>query len=186
MKEVMISIHPKWVHKILDGKKTVEVRKTVPKIETPFKCYIYMTSGGHEWRDPFSTAVVPPSGEMYCGAMRVVAEFICDRICTIAYTMDGFADVVDCETSCLMPKDFIEYGKGKPLYGWHISDLKVYDKPKILRAFRNPCKEYEKDYPQCGNCDFYHSMGEYPAECGCDGAKPLIRPPQSWCYVEVE
>lgn len=186
MKAVMISIHPKWVHKILDGKKTVEVRKTVPKIATPFKCYIYMTSGGWEWRDPFSTAVIPPSGtkEMYCGAQRVVGEFICDRISPIAYTMDGLADVVDVKTSCLSPKDFIEYGRGKPLYGWHISDLKVYDKPKKLNEFQNPCVEYEKNSPQCGYCNYYHSMGEYPAECGCDGAKPMIRPPQSWCYVE--
>lgn len=168
MKAVLISIHPKWVHKILDGKKTVEVRKTVPKIETPFKCYIYMTSGGREWRDPFSTAVVPPSGvgEMYCGAKRVVAEFICDRISTIAYTIDGFADVVDCDTSCLTPKDFIEYGKGKPLYGWDISDLVIYEKPKALRDFRYY------------NCSVYWENG-YPMP-----THEIKRPPQSWCYVE--
>lgn len=153
-KATLISIHPKWVDKILNGKKTIEVRKTRPKIETPFKCYIYMTAGGYEWqKEPFSTAVIPPqyeygTKEMYNGAQTVVAEFTCDRICTIAYTMDGLADVVDCETSGLSPADFIEYGKGKPLYGWHISGLKVYDKPKKLEDFG------------------------------------LKRPPQSWCYVE--
>lgn len=166
MKSVLISIHPKWVHKILDGKKSVEVRKTVPKIEAPFKCYIYMTSGGREWRDPFCTAVVPPSGEMYCGAQKVVGEFICDRISTIAYTTDGFADVVDCDTSCLKPKDFIEYGKGKPLYGWHISNLVIYDKPKPLSKFRSY------------NCSVYWEDG-YPLP-----THEIKRPPQSWCYVE--
>ena len=133
-KDVLISIHPKWVDKILNGEKTVEVRKVRPKIGTPFKCYIYMTAGGYEWQ---TTVIPPPYGtkKIYNGAKAVVAEFTCDRICAIAYTMDGLADVVDCETSGLSPADFIEYGKGKPLYGWHISGLKVYDKPKKLEDF---------------------------------------------------
>ena len=40
---VMISIHPEWCEKIISGQKTIEIRKTRPKIETPFKCYIYCT-----------------------------------------------------------------------------------------------------------------------------------------------
>ena len=43
MKAVLISIRPKWVEKIVSGEKTLEVRKTRPKLETPFKCYIYCT-----------------------------------------------------------------------------------------------------------------------------------------------
>ena len=43
MKSVLISIQPKWCELIANGKKTVEVRKTKPKLETPFKVYIYMT-----------------------------------------------------------------------------------------------------------------------------------------------
>ena len=58
---VLISIHPQWCDKIADGRKTIEVRKTCPRIGTPFKCYIYMTSGGREWRDPWCTAVMPPN-----------------------------------------------------------------------------------------------------------------------------
>jgi predicted transcriptional regulator len=42
-KAVLISIQPKWCEKIANGKKTVEVRKNRPKLETPFKCYIYFT-----------------------------------------------------------------------------------------------------------------------------------------------
>lgn len=42
-KAVMISIRPKWCEKIARGEKTIEVRKTRPKLETPFKCYIYCT-----------------------------------------------------------------------------------------------------------------------------------------------
>ena len=50
-------------------------------------------------------------------------------ITPIAYTIDGLADVVDCDTACMEPLDFIKYGKGEPLYAWHISDLVIYDKP---------------------------------------------------------
>ena len=45
MKAVLISIQPKWCELIANGKKTVEVRKTKPKIDVPFKCYIYCTQG---------------------------------------------------------------------------------------------------------------------------------------------
>ena len=43
MKSVLISIQPKWCELIANGKKTIEVRKSRPKIETPFKVYIYQT-----------------------------------------------------------------------------------------------------------------------------------------------
>lgn len=45
-KAVMLSIRPKWVEKIANGEKTIEVRKTKPKLDTPFKCYIYCTLQG--------------------------------------------------------------------------------------------------------------------------------------------
>ena len=44
-KTVMLSIRPKWCAKIIIGRKTMELRKSVPKLEVPFKCYIYCTSG---------------------------------------------------------------------------------------------------------------------------------------------
>lgn len=43
-KAVLISIRPEWVEKIANGWKTIEVRKTKPYLETPFKCYIYCTN----------------------------------------------------------------------------------------------------------------------------------------------
>lgn len=46
-KAVMLSILPKWCAKIASGEKTIEVRKTKPKLETPFKCYIYCTQDKH-------------------------------------------------------------------------------------------------------------------------------------------
>lgn len=40
VKAVLISIKPKWCDLIRRGRKTVEVRKTCPKLEVPFKVYI--------------------------------------------------------------------------------------------------------------------------------------------------
>lgn len=43
MKAVLISIKPQWCDLIATLKKTIEVRKTKPKLDTPFKVYIYCT-----------------------------------------------------------------------------------------------------------------------------------------------
>lgn len=186
MKAVLISIQPKWCEKIASGEKTVEIRKTKPKLETPFKCYIYMTTGD---------ASIPDGHGMihhHSGGKCVIGEFVCNRIdefsrriTTFENTRCGsFVPKEELAKTCLEVVTINDYLKGSPGYFWHISDLKIYRAPKSLRCFRNPCAEYEKDDPRCGNCDYYHSMGEYPAECVCDGAKPVARPPQSWFYVE--
>lgn len=125
-KAVMISIKPQWCGLITQGKKTVEVRKTKPKLKTPFKCYIYETKGLYRGS----------GGCLFQGQGKVIGEFVCDRICPIVYTMDGFADIIDCELSCLKPQDFIKYGKGKTLYGWNISNLVIYNEPKEISEFR--------------------------------------------------
>lgn len=165
-KAVLISIKPKWCELILREKKTVEVRKTRPKLETPFKCYIYQTKGKERLIDimkgsdncygetyhgkPVFIKMRENSG--YAGLFgreqKVIGEFVCDVIGLTAYTIDGYADIIDCKFSCMSPSDFLEYGKGGVLYSWHISDLKIYDKPRELSEFG------------------------------------LTRPPQSWCYVE--
>ena len=72
MKAVMISIRPEWCEKIASGEKTVEVRKTRPKIEPPFRCYIYCTVG-----DGATGDILPNSG-VTCG--KVIGEFVCDKI----------------------------------------------------------------------------------------------------------
>ena len=42
-KAVLLSIRPNWCKKIANLRKTVEIRKTAPNLEVPFKCYIYCT-----------------------------------------------------------------------------------------------------------------------------------------------
>lgn len=165
-KAVMLSIRQKWCEKIASGEKTIEVRKTKPKLETPFKCYIYCTQSGTKkfWTGPRYSYADDHSHNQFdrCGNGKVIGEFVCDGIYPVRYTMDGLADVVDCNRSLLKPSDFITYGKGKPLYGWHITDLRIYDAPRELREFTG-----------LRNTRF--------------GAAPydIKRAPQSWCYVEA-
>ena len=88
-KAVMLSIRPKWCEKIASGEKTIEVRKTRPKIDTPFKCYIYCTIGGQDLNIPISQERLMrdylETGSMKSlncplGNGKVIGEFTCDRI----------------------------------------------------------------------------------------------------------
>lgn len=159
MKDVMISIQPKWVAKILSGEKTVEVRKTIPKLKPPFKCYIYCTKekpGRKHQYEAFGINGKP----VQCGGY-VVAEFVCDEI----------RDARECfiAPTCLTTEEWLAYTNGykKPVWGWHISELKIYDKPKELESF---C---------CGSSVLTWKKDE--ERMTWTGMK---RPPQSWCYVE--
>lgn len=171
-KSVLISIQPKWCELIASGKKTVEVRKTKPAIKTPFKCYIYCTLQGCNelFKDTLNESIAKWNEEKW-GTKKgsVIGEFICNLIAPIAYTTDGFADIVDCETTCMTPQDFLNYGKGDVLYGWRISDLKIYDKPRELSEFANSSSRLR----------FSDTKDGFPLQWS-----GLQKPPQSWCYVK--
>ena len=181
MKAVMISIQPKWVEKIVNGEKTIEVRKSAPK-EVPFKCYIYETQGQYV---KFTHGAHTKYGY---GRGKVIGAFICDRIEMVNakcsdYGIDLFYH--DCLTNgCLTEREIEKYfnvpedrdlramkGNG---YVWNISDLKIYDKPKELSEFRKPCDRFL----DCCTCRRL-VRNEYMS---CDNK--INRPPLSWCYVE--
>ena len=176
MKSILLSIKPKYVALIASGKKTVEVRKTAPK-EVPFKCYIYMTQGAYKDLGLYSEGI-------YQNRMKVIGEFICDRVIEWKYLPDDvfpswlrmyyiYAD--DGEKTCLSYREIEEYGKGKTLYGWHISELKIYDKPKQLREFCIPCKTNCEDCKKPFFYDCWKEKGKI---------KVVTRPPQSYMFVE--
>lgn len=170
-KAVMISIRPKWCEKIASGKKAIEVRKTRPKLAAPFKCYIYETQGRTD------TPWVDEDGHMiFVGRGQVIGEFTCEDIYEIDPTKTigaGFA-----EDSCVSSRDIHEYLGGQTGYGWHISDLKIYDTPKALGEFRRVCP----NDLYCESCAMYWKNG---GNCGNESLH-LNRPPQSWCYVEEQ
>lgn len=152
-KAVLISIRPKWTRLIVSGKKTIEVRKTRPKMLAPFKCYIYQT--------------LPKSGDWNERDGRVIGEFVCDW-CDVY--MRKSEDITELSLeSLVMPKDLYVYmGEKNYLYGWHISGLVIYDKPKELSEFRSwqPSVEWIDGYPM--------------------PTHKIKRAPQSWMYVEKQ
>lgn len=166
-KVVMLSIRPKWVEKIASGEKTIEVRKTRPKMNTPFKCYIYCTQSG-----------------VALGAWgkhgKVIGEFTCDRIDRLAPANEpyGIYDIDDDYVlqTCLENGALWDYGHGTPLYGWHVTGLRIYDEARELSEFRRTCKNSW----YCESCAMYW---ENNGTCGNESLQ-IRRPPQSWCYVE--
>lgn len=159
-KAVMLSIRPKWCEKIASGEKTIEVRKTRPKLDTPFKVYIYCTQSG-----------------VALGAWgkhgKVIGEFTCDRIYELA-PLNHAPDDVE-QQACLTREEIVRYLKGVG-YGYHISDLRIYDQPRELTEFRRACP----NDLYCESCAMYSNNNGI---CN-NGALPLRHPPQSWCYVE--
>ena len=157
-KSVLISIQPEWCALIGNGKKTVEVRRTRPKLETPFKCYIYCTKGnGAKNRLTWSHDI---KHEMNG---KVFGEFVCDRIFDfpfgISYDKSSMCPLLQ-NGSCLTQEQLLRYRSRKTLYGWLIHDLITYDRPKSLtdfgieRAPQSWCY-IEKTAKNCGNCKWH-------------------------------
>lgn len=172
MKSVMLSIKHKYCELIANGKKTIEVRKTRPKIETPFKCYIYECRGKKLYNDYFD----------YEGCGKVIGEFVCDKIDSIVHSGTSNENIrlyfFDYDwTHRPLSNEYLyqtqltyaeldRYSNGGNLYGWHISDLKIYDKPKELGKFANKSSVFT--FGKEGKLVY----------------TGMTRSPQSWCYME--
>lgn len=165
MKAVLLSIRPEWCDLIIQHKKTVELRKTRPNLQTPFKVYIWCTKARKFW------ARIHGNGWQQLDE-RVIGEFICDDIRRIGPEYCVVKEDIESAIfgSCLtvpQVKDYagwksgMSYAKLKDLYGWHISDLKIYDEPVKLKNFR--VKRPDRN----GN-----------------GLRDVCNPPQSWIYLE--
>lgn len=177
---VLISIKPKWCDKIASGEKTIEVRKTRPKLETPFKCYIYCTKPAYPHEDFIFTDGGEGEIRGFYGGGKVIGEFVCDAIWMLAPVCHA-PDDVDVESlSQLTTEQIVKYLRGKG-YGWHISDLKIYDEPKELCSFQNlGFRRAWEEYSEC-EARFGEIMEVIPPD---PKHYSLKRPPQSWQFVE--
>lgn len=175
---IMISIQPKWCHKIILSKKTIEVRKTRPKMEPLFVCYVYCTKPSVKHQTVCGSIVLnndelyrhPDKGIKYGNSIelmmydnctednflngKVIGKFVCDRIERIDVRKPNLfmPDII--ENSKVPAAEMWEYSKGKDLYLWHISDFEEFENPKQFS-------------------DFYSFAT----------GSPLSRVPQSWCYT---
>ena len=205
MKSIMISIQPQWVEKILNGEKTIEIRKTMPKCELPVKVYIYCTNNkkhtvapfrfvdGWKYREyndntSYANGCTANMGETING--KVVAEFTLKK--TECWRPRGMVWGNDIKKTCLTMPQLIAYADTnntpkEHCFAWHIENLKIYDKPKELSEFsgfipNNKCEKHEKGFA-CEKCDAYDKEHDTCLACYyC--SKPIKRPPQSYMYVE--
>ena len=165
--EIMMSIRPEFIQAIKDGYKTIEIRKRVPRLDPPFKCYMYCTKPKErviEWvRDgddlygetyhgkafPVTTPVFDYYGKWIGGkAGYVVGEFVCDYVGSFDLNAPSVAELA--YRGCVTCKSIHEYaGANNRLFGMLIGEKKFYQEPLPLQAFG------------------------------------LSRPPQSWQYVDL-
>lgn len=214
MRAIMKSVSPRICEKVANGDCSILVSKTISKCEMPFKCYIYCTK-----EKPllgFHTDYVDGKGKrVYTDHLlgsipyfngKVIGEFICDEIIEWQYDK-GHQYYVDYPDDCtsyfpylkchseatgLKCSEIEKLGKGKPLYGLHISDLKIYDKPKALAEFYKRGAESFEELSDTKDLCSYCSRTGFCEGRWCDEAYQnyldvdfaLTRAPSNWCYVE--
>lgn len=207
MKSVMKSVSTQICEKITCGDCTLLVSKTAPKYKVPFKGYIYCCKAKSQWRySGYEGAYENSKGEIVYAQQHIIGEFMCDEIIEWQYDK-GHQYYVDYPDDCtsyfpylkchseatgLKCSEIENYGKGKTLYGWHISDLKIYDTPKTLAEFyKCGAKSFEElsdtedlcSYcSRTGFCEGHWCDEAYQNYLDVDFA--LTRAPQSWQYVE--
>ena len=188
---ILISIRPKWVAKILNGEKTLEIRKTAPKCKLPIDVYVYCTKGDylHHNKNGWFVFDMPTTfiakedfvtvKEQKPFNGKVVAKFTLKKVeeilalpteigCSYQTVTLPFKFLM--KKSCVNSEGFNHYLKCKNGYGWHISDLEIFEEPKELDQF-----------------EYLNQSGiRYVGQRELNGQKNKKHPPQSWCYVEAK
>jgi len=209
-KSILISIQPQNVENILNGKKPLEIRKTVP---SGFKgwVYIYCTKSKILLQEDVLRVYSKESryitDDKYLGGSReilngsVVARFWFDEYKTLEYHKKNEVLMWDnnyyyyteedntyCSVQwildelCLEHHQVLEYGKEKDLYAWHIKKLEVFDEPMSLSDFYkdNHYPKGEIMSPQICTPSVFDHDNDYQ---NCLKTFEVTRAPQSWQYV---
>ena len=205
MKYVLISIQPYYVFLIIakamgwsiDKEKTIELRTTCPRDKNWNNLVeIYCSKNKKSFNQ--IPKEYQPLMQRFLG--KVVGKWLCNKIDSYVAHEDN-KDYWDLsvkewealkQKSCLTIPQILEYSEHSDnLYGLHISDLKIYDKPKDLSEFyiydgekRRPSIDCEHKKPGYSHDWCLQMDGRFCNECLCN-KKRLTRPPQSWCYVEA-
>ena len=206
MKNILISIRPEWCKKILNGEKTIEVRKTFPNCKLPAKVYIYCSKGKNKLFVPYeincfnedetSKAYIAEEPILenvdYLANGKVIAEFKlnvgygipCQALINNDddhYHYKTITQVVE-KSSCLTYNELKEYANGKTLYFWQILSLKIYDKPKELKDFMVTDEEKIKKCPYRSRVFYKNSNnGIIPTSYACDCCNKEDSCQINWC-----
>lgn len=195
-KAILMSIQPKWLVKILNGEKTIEIRKTMPKCDLPIDVYLYCTkektmlcdfgdnefpykNGGYELSSDLVN-IKNHDAEILNG--KVVAKFTLNKVDEILNMVIGYAmynksqehlDKV-MKKSCLTNNQLEKYLNKKDGYAYHIDNLVIFDKPMELSDFYK--SRFEPNKITDAYEKTFHDLSKYR----------VTKAPQSWQYVYVK
>ena len=212
MKAVLASIRPRHCIDIANDKKSLEVRKTCPKLDTPFKVYIYCTAGrpymvynddpwcaGYTALNNLSEKRAKKIWELMNG--KVIGEFVCDYIFAIEPQWTVHDEIPESPIEIWLEWDDApeEYKTTEDISKaaclmWHEIEQYIGGFGCVYCWHISNLKIYDDPKPistfcVSGNCEIcpWTNGDIYTDDTHCkvdDGKKPLFRPPQSWCYVE--
>lgn len=189
-KAILMSIQPKWLVKILNGEKTIEIRKTMPKCDLPIDVYLYCTKGHwslhrYEHDGKWFIGFYKKLGKSNAHNGKVIAKFTLNKVEEITleevvtdnfgldetdyhYMTDELQENELLKKSCLTSDELFEYvGWEENGYAYYIDNLVIFDKPMEL-------SEFEKE-------EYYSTPnGWFPS------FQSLTKAPQSWQYVYVK
>ena len=154
-KAVMISIGEEYQNLLT---KPVIPKTSKPNIKTPFKVYLYLK--------------LPKYGDMRYEQGKVIGELTCDSIALLP-PLESLIFGLEYEV-CLSKEELKKLPNGNQLYGWHTSNVVIYDNPKELSEFHK--------------CTYYNGSPFCRQRRYCDGkscVNPLSTPPKGWCYIEA-
>ena len=187
-KSLITSVSPRECELIARGRQTMLVRKTRPKIETPFKCYVYCSKGKtFLYKNPNNGELFLDKNGGYRGGDyedryltgKVIGSFVCDRVFELKINGDDcgnywheWDDEGDIQDMCLSYEELETYLGKSVGYGWHITEPKLFDKPRELGEFKHKIKvpwAWQENGKAIGY--FYKRQ-------------PITRAPQSWMFCE--
>ena len=212
MKAVLISIKPKWVAKILNGEKTIEIRKNkglYKAIQTLISMYGYVDFYGYCTKDKETIAINPYGGyaiipnkyenEYFNG--KVAFKFRCYKVEEIFvgeenndyfYKAKHLTNKELRNKSCLSNKELLDYLNLEDGTAIHISNLEIFDRPKELSEFYKVGYLEERYAVESHLADIEGRNGGVNESYAdklyeeLDKEYQLTKAPRNFCYVEVE
>lgn len=169
-RSILLPVRPEWLVEILNGEKTIDIRKTMPKCDLPIDVYLYCCKSKKKLffdkvYNKYMYGEDTPKDRFNSLNGKVVAKFTLNKVEKVElerinYSTEDYGYRFNDEIlikSCLTEEQLESYllstdGKG---CAWYIDNLQIFDKPIPLSGnnFVNP-----KTYIS------------------------IKKAPQSWCY----
>ena len=161
-KDLLMSIQPKWVLRICNKTKTIEVRKTKANLVPKFRIFVYCTKGPDDiFKEDVNRVSFGKSKERPVLNLngKLVGHCTCTDIKEFPWDSEEKKYIIskeDLAQTNLTQEDLISYGKGKSLYGYVLGSFMMYCEPLPLNSLSQEKGEVKQ---------------------------PIIKAPQSWCYT---